>query len=410
MNKEFQISCIENKTCLACEKSSIKTILDLGEQPLANSYHNGEILEEYPLKLNVCTNCFHLQLSHTVNPDLMFRNYLYVSGTSQTLKNYFEWFATKTLKYCPNAKTVLDIACNDGTQLDFFKNLGIKTYGIDPALNLYETASSKGHKIICDYLNKSSTTKFNNLKFDILTAQNVFAHTKYVKDFLESCKLLMHEESKLFIQTSQANMIMNNEFDTIYHEHISFFNTNSMKTLVESCGLYLNDVFKTDIHGTSYVFVISKSKIDTSVGEMLNIEKENKLYDILTYSEYAFKSYKITYDLKQKLIELKSKNYMLIGYGAAAKGNTLLNFGKIKLDLIIDDNPLKQDLFTPGMNIPIKNSKILETINTETKIAFIPLAWNFYEEIINKIKQKRNISSDLYIKYFPNITIDTGQH
>jgi 2-polyprenyl-3-methyl-5-hydroxy-6-metoxy-1,4-benzoquinol methylase len=174
----------------------------------------------------------------------MFKNYLYVSGTTQTLKDYFDLFAKKTLEYAPNAKNILDIANNDGTQLDSYQKLGLKTYGIDPAVNLYNEAVSKGHKVICDYFNLDTIKQFNN-SFDIITAQNVFAHNKYTVDFLLSCKTLMHDESVLFIQTSQANMVLNNEFDTIYHEHLSFFNTNSIGLTklieVKATKLYSND-------------------------------------------------------------------------------------------------------------------------------------------------------------------------
>jgi hypothetical protein len=216
----------------------------------------------------------------------------------------------------------------------------------------------------------------------------------------------MHDNSVLFIQTSQANMVLNNEFDTIYHEHLSFFNTNSMKALVERCGLILSDVFKTDIHGTSYVFVITKKdlgKIGTQ--DMIQFEKENGLYDILTYPSYALKCYKATFELKKELIELKNQGYTLIGYGAAAKGNTLLNFGKIELDIIIDDNPLKQNLYTPGMNIRIVGSDYLLDLGKDQKVVFIPLAWNFYKEIKTRIKDKRSNNNDLFIKYFPGLEV-----
>ncbi len=349
-----------------------------------------------------------LQLSHTVNPDIMFKNYLYVSGTSQTLRDYFDDFASKTLEYVPNATSILDIACNDATQLDSYQKLGIQTFGIDPAENLYNNAVSKGHNIICDYFNTETVNLFKDKAFDIITAQNVFAHNRYTVDFLNACKQVMHDGSVLFIQTSQANMVLNNEFDTIYHEHLSFFNTKSMKTLVERCGLVLSDVFKTDIHGTSYVFVITKKDLGLKgTQEMLDFEESKGLYDVLTYPEYALKCYKATYDLKNKLEQLKKEGYTLVGYGAAAKGNTLLNFGKIKLDIIIDDNPLKQNLFTPGMNIPIYSSDYISNM-LKDKVVFIPLAWNFYTEIKSRIKAKRDNPNNLFIKYFPTLEINEG--
>jgi ubiquinone/menaquinone biosynthesis C-methylase UbiE len=397
----------KNERCLSCDNKNLKVILDLGNQPLANNYHKGEHQEEFPLMLNLCFDCYHLQLSHTVNPDLMFKHYLYVSGTTQTLRDYFDSFAVKTLEYFPEAKNILDIACNDGTQLDSYKKLNLNTYGIDPAENLFEISKSKGHDIICDYFNSNTIDKFGDNTFDIITAQNVFAHTKNTKDFLVSCKKIMNDKSILFIQTSQSNMVINNEFDTIYHEHLSFFNTNSMKILVERCGLILSDAFKTDIHGTSYVFVIAKTDYlnKDGVKKMIELEKEKKLYNILTYPNYALKCYKSVIDLKSSLENFKSQGYILIGYGAAAKGNTLLNFGKINLDIIIDDNPLKQNLYTPGTNILIIGSEYLKQLKEESKVLFIPLAWNFYDEIVKRIKNKRNNDKDLFIKYFPELEI-----
>ena len=408
MENKFLISHIQNTECLACGTSDLRSILDLGKQPLANNYHNGETQDEYPLNLNLCQSCYHLQLSHTVNPDLMFKNYLYVSGTAKTLRDYFDYFASKTLEYLPNATKILDIACNDGTQLDSYLKLGLQTYGIDPAENLYEDSKLRGHNIICDYFNSDTSHKFEGKTFDVITAQNVFAHTSYTVDFLNTCKEVMDDDSLLFIQTSQANMVRNNEFDTIYHEHLSFFSSNSMKSLVERCGMTLYDIFKTDIHGTSYVFVISKSKKEPKDGVSKNLleEKELGMTDVLTYPEYALKCYQSTFNLKKKLEEMKNEGYILVGYGAAAKGNTLLNFGKISLDFIIDDNPLKQNLLTPGMNIPIFGPEKINQISENDKVVFVPLAWNFYSEIRNRITERRKNNNDFFVRYFPTLVLE----
>jgi hypothetical protein len=144
------------KKCICCGSSNLNMLLNLNNQPLANSYHNNtKKLEEYPLGVNLCGDCFHIQLTDVVNPDLLFKDYLYVSGTSETLRENFEWFSDFVLEYNPKSDNVLDIACNDGSQLDCFKSKGIETYGIDPAENLYEL-SSKNHNIICDYFNENS--------------------------------------------------------------------------------------------------------------------------------------------------------------------------------------------------------------------------------------------------------------
>jgi C-methyltransferase C-terminal domain/Putative zinc binding domain/Methyltransferase domain len=398
----------ELKECLCCGGEHLKLVLDLGEQPLANSFIDDPAISEdtFPLKLNICTDCTHLQLSHAVNPDLLFKNYLYVSGTSQTLRDYFDWFAKLTQEYFEKApQTVLDIACNDGSQLNSFKALGLTTFGVDPATNLHPL-SNANHEVICDYFTEKYVYHYKNKKLDIITAQNVFAHNSYPLEFLTMCKEIMHDDSRLFIQTSQADMIKNNEFDTIYHEHLSFFNASSMKALADRAGLTLVDIRKTPIHGNSYMFVFSKvigSRL--SVQEQLNQEKTQGLQDLNTYLTYADRCYTIVEDLNSTIKFYKDQGYAIAGYGAAAKGNTLINFGGIQLDFIIDDNPMKQGLFAPGSHIPVVSIDKLDSM-VDDKIAFIPLAWNFFTEIRSNIKKKRDKEGDVFVKYFPAITVN----
>ena len=398
----------ELQECLCCGSESLKLVLDLNEQPLANSFKKTAEEDEptFPLRLNICTECTHLQLSHAVNPDLLFKNYLYVSGTSQTLRDYFDWFAKLTQEYFVEPpKSVLDIACNDGSQLNSFKTLGLKTYGIDPAENLHKL-SSVNHEVVCDYFKEKYVYHYKNKNLDVITAQNVFAHNDYPLDFLLQCKEIMHDDTRLFIQTSQADMIKNNEFDTIYHEHLSFFNSNSMKALADRAGLTIVDIRKTPIHGNSYLFVLSKvSGARLSVQAQLDIERREGLQDMNTYLAYADRAATIVEDLKQTIMHYRTLDYLIVGYGAAAKGNTLLNFGEIHLDYIIDDNPLKQGLYSPGMSTPVVPIDILDKY-TGTKVAFVPLAWNFFKEIKSKIKSKRDQEGDVFIKYFPTISIE----
>jgi 2-polyprenyl-3-methyl-5-hydroxy-6-metoxy-1,4-benzoquinol methylase len=394
--------------CLCCGSERLKLVLDLNEQPLANSYKKSAEDQEpyFPLRLNICEDCTHLQLSHAVNPDLLFKNYLYVSGTSQTLRDYFEWFAKRTIEYFEfPPSTVLDIACNDGSQLNSFKALGLKTYGIDPAENLHKLSNSN-HEVVCDYFTNKYTYHYKNKNLDIITAQNVFAHNSYPLDFLLECKEIMHDNSRLFVQTSQADMIKNNEFDTIYHEHLSFFNSNSMKALADRAGLHIIDIQKTPIHGNSYVFVMAKNPgARPSVQNQLDQEREQGLQDMNTYLTYAEGCHTVIEDLNATIAHYRELGYVIVGYGAAAKGMTLLNFGQTSLDYIIDDNPLKQGLYTPGMNIPIVSIDILEELR-ERPIAFVPLAWNFFKEIKGKIKANRDVASDVFIKYFPTIKVE----
>ena len=394
--------------CLCCGSERLKLVLDLNEQPLANSFKKTaeEAEPTFPLCLNICEDCTHLQLSHAVNPDLLFKNYLYVSGTSQTLRDYFDWFAKLTQEYFETPpQTVLDIACNDGSQLNSFKALGLKTYGVDPAENLHPL-SSANHDVVCDYFTDKYAYHYGSKNLDIITAQNVFAHNSYPLEFLKQCKEIMHDKSRLFIQTSQADMIQNNEFDTIYHEHLSFFNSSSMSALAARAGLHIIDIQKTPIHGNSYLFVMAKTPgTRPSVQLQLDQEGQQGLQDMNTYLTYADRASTIVEDLKQTIEHYRGLGYVIAGYGAAAKGNTLINFGDIYLDYIIDDNPMKQGLFAPGSNIPVVPIDMLDQCD-DLKVAFVPLAWNFFKEIQGKIKAKRDREGDVFVKYFPTISVN----
>ena len=391
------INCKPLKKCLCCGSENLTTVLDLEDQPLANSYverpEDGE--EFFPLALNYCQDCTHLQLTHAVNPDLLFKHYLYVSGTTQTLKRYFDefvWIVYRTFKEKFTMK-VLDIACNDGSQLNSFKARGHETYGIDPAENLYEL-SSKNHTIVCDYLSENSIARLGCDKFDVIIAQNVFAHNTYPKEFLEICKNHLSDGGRIFIQTSQADMVKYGQFDTVYHEHISFFNVHSMNTLVRSAGLFLMDVQKTNIHGTSYVFIISKNSNEDNSEKLLQSEDRQTLAMVNQFAQNATLAVN---DLLGRIKALRS-THMIIGYGAAAKGNTVLNFGSIWLDCIVDDNPLKQGLYTPGMQIPIVSLDTAIKIAGNKPIAWIPLSWNFFREIKANIQKVRTNDQDTFIQ------------
>jgi len=391
-------------TCLCCGSDKIKITLDLGNQPLANNYIKtlDQVEERYPLAINFCQDCTHIQLTHSVDPDLLFRNYLYVSGTTATLTEYFRDFVDLVRSYV-SGMNVLDIACNDGTQLDMFKEKGYKTYGIDPAENLF-ALSSKNHTVICDYFNQQSVKKLSGQKFNAIVAQNVFAHNCYPKEFLEQCAVILEDDGKIFIQTSQADMIQNNQFDTIYHEHISFFSVRSMLALCRRSGLYLQDVLRTSVHGTSFVFVISK------FGPELSKEKIDREFvlDWSVMDHYAEKCHSIAKETKLFVDKLCDQGYKVIGYGAAAKGNTFINYADIsKLAYIIDDNPLKINLYVPGAKIPIVGiDKLL--LENDQKICVIPLAWNFFQEIknrVSKICQHVTLKELIYLKYFPEVEI-----
>ena len=193
-------------------------------------------------------------------------------------------------------------------------------------------------------------------------------------------------------------MILNNEFDTIYHEHISFYNIHSMKLLCRRAGLNLIDVVKTPIHGISYIFIISADKTaEATVKNLIAMEAVAGLYKTKTYWEYENKCLNMVSSFSTFVDYCRDQGYKIVGYGAPAKGNTLLNFSKVKMDMIIDDNPLKQGLYTPGSSIGIVGSDVLKSFTEDDKIMFVPLAWNFFDEIRKRILAQRDNSNDKFL-------------
>ena len=398
---------VENTQCLACGSDHIHTALDLGQQPLANSYRDQVDLteERYPLAVRLCHDCFHLQLSHTVDPEIIYKNYLYATGTNQTIKDYSKWFADFCLEACTDVRTVLDIGCNDGTQLDYFKALGVDTYGIDPAENLHDR-SSANHSVICDFFGPAAVAELKKVDYDVIVAQNVCAHNPDPHGFITSCAELMSSNTVLFVQTSQADMVLHNEFDTIYHEHINFFNANSMSQLAQRAGLNLVDVIKTPIHGNSYIFVLSRAATNQHrIKNIIDLEAAYGLLDLDTYTQWSTTVNNNMAQLVDTINQHRNDGYTLVGYGAAAKGNTLLNFGNIQLDFIIDDNPLKQGKFTPGTGCSIVSIDHLNKFNDNDRLLFVPWAWNFFKEIKSKIQQARTNSNDRFLRYFPTVEV-----
>lgn len=405
-------------TCIACGDDELVPVLNLGLQPLANSYKKSadEPDLSYPLAINRCSKCWHVQLTHSVNPDLLFKNYLYVSGTSQTQLKYFDWFAERAIGRCnkPVAELkVLDIGCNDGSQLDAFKKLGVvHTYGIDPAQNLYDT-SSRNHQVVCGYFDKVTIEHLRDVmvepepKFDIIICQNAFPHNYDQLGFLKAAAELMHDGSQLIITTSQIDMLINREFDTIYHEHLSFYNIQSMQAICARAGFTLMDMETHPIHGISGIYTLVKPENGfASVNVRWRKENEAGFYSFELYEEYARSAWRTILRFKETVERYNNEGYTVIGYGAAAKGNTLLNAANTKLACIVDDNPLKQGLFTPGVGVPVVAPTALAAYS-DRPVLFVPLAWNFFDEIVQRIKATRGGKKDLYLRYFPEFKVET---
>jgi 2-polyprenyl-3-methyl-5-hydroxy-6-metoxy-1,4-benzoquinol methylase len=417
--------CKPIEECIACGSKELVPVLDLNSQPLANSFvrdpYEVSTQQMFPLAINRCAHCYHVQLTHQVNPEMIFKDYAYVSGTAVTSLKYFDWLIRhimgKYISYGADVGSVLDIGCNDGSFLNACKMVDskIETYGVDPAENLY-ALSSKHHDVHCGFFtgNEFEPEK----KFDVITCLNAFAHNSDQLGFLKNAATRMHDQSLLICSTSQADMILNGEFDTIYHEHLSYYNTQSAREICTRAGLHLIDVWKNPIHGTSYIFVISKTlrneKSIVRVNAAIKAEQVAGLYTPETYEIYAERCYKTAEAFAKIIRKYRDEGILVIGYGACAKGNTLMNFANEGPRVILDDNPLKQNTYTPGLGawvIPSTNL-LNDGFMDEDSICFVPLAWNFYEEIVDKIKALRPEStySDFFIRYYPEVTVDEGDN
>ena len=396
-------------TCLACGGSRLTPYLDLGAQPLANSYHDGKTpLEAYPLGVNLCEDCFHTQLTVAVNPDLMFKNYLYVSGTTTTLSRYFEDFAVRVERDLGTGRKlrVLDIASNDGSLLEKFKVRGHAVQGVDPAENLRALSEAKGVPTLVSYWNEDALTRSGG-NFDVIVAMNVLAHITYPAEFLALCRRALAPGGRIYIQTSQAMMVKNGEFDTIYHEHHSFFTVRSFLALAARAGLSIVDIEHAPVHGMSYLVQLTaveggnaSSVSDLAVGRM---EAEAGYYDPRTYERFARRALATRDKVSELVAWSRAAGYTVGGYGAAAKGMTFLNFAGLDLDYIVDDNPMKVGLLTPGRNIRVVGPDQLELDGSNT--VFVILAWNFYEEIMRRIRARRENARDYYLTYFPRVSL-----
>lgn len=390
-----------NDTCLVCNSTNLVDYLDLTDQPLANSYHKGKSLKKYPLQMKLCKDCWHSQLSVSVDPAEMFEHYLYISDTSKTLTDYFNWTTDYILSKV-EAKNVLEIACNSGLLLEMFKDRGLQCVGVDPAQNIRELSAARELDVYVDYWNKEFADKLlsERGKFDLILAFHVLPHVQDPNDFIASCVNVLSDNGTVFIQTSQCDMFVNNEFDVIYHEHSSYFTGKSILKLARNHGLYVSSIVKTDIHSKSFLFSLTRTPCDEAeLNALIADETANGIYTEEKYHAFARKAEETKQKLLENLRRFRNEGYVLIGYGAAAKGNTLLNYIQLELDFIVDDNYLKWDYRTPGMNIPIRSIDLLK--EPIRRICFIPLAWNFYKEIKERINTVRDTSNDVFVRYFP---------
>lgn len=388
----------EYNHCRLCGSNEVKTVLDFGETALANSYLNEEDLnkEEFkaPLKMFLC-KCGSFQLHHTVNPDLLFKNYLYESSTSETFKKHFESYAGHVSKKLGLGKNdiILEIGSNDNILLKPFKNLGFKSiYGIDPAKNLIEKYQEKGINLICDYFTEglSNSEKLASIKgkVSLIAANNVFAHSDNLIDITKGIKNLLSENGVfVFEVTYLYKNLVNNYFDMQYSEHIFTHSVKPLKLFFESMGMCLFDVEEVPTHGGSIRCFVKKNssiknEVSAKVEEMINQEESAGLYEYSTYRHWAYRIDELKKSLLQKLVEIKNKKEKIWAYGCPAK---LVTFFKVMgidsffIEKVVDDSKVKQNKYTPGTRLKIVSK---ENLISESPENCLISAWNFADSII----------------------------
>lgn len=392
-------------SCVACGESDLVTTLDLGYQPLANDFlAPGNILDLYPLKLLRCKDCFHSQLSIAVDPARLFREYSYVSGTSETLSNYFDELTRSIITRFGAGKKILDIGSNDGSFLEKFGESEWVTLGVDPAVNLIPESLAKNVITIPSFFDERMASLLSN-DFDVIVAMNVFAHTQNPLAILNGINRCLSDLGRAFIQTSQANMFSTGQFDTVYHEHISFFSVRSMKALLSRANLTLANVSIVPIHGMSYLWEIQKGGKHEFDFSREQDEIEFGLYTEKLYDDFSALAVERALEVKKIVIEYRERGFKIVSYGAAAKGNTFINFADITFDYILDDTPQKIGRMSPAGKCMVSDPSVLSVMQGPL-LVIIP-AWNFRQEIISKIRTQRPNHQDVALTYFPSTQIES---
>lgn len=390
--------------CRCCGATDLLLALDLGQQPLANSYLREPLdLPVFPLELMVCNQCFHSQLSIVVNPDLMFRHYLYVSGTSRTFREHFTAFARETLTWVePRPERVLDIACNDGTLLEAFRHQGCSVQGVEPAANLLELARSKRLAVTEGYW--PDVRPEIDGSFDLVTATNVLAHVPDPAAFLEAALDCLHEGGAVLVEFPYCRELIDRcAWDTVYHEHLSYFLAAPMLRLADRLGASITHAQRVPSHGGSLRLALQRGR-DCHCSEILALaeaERRDGFQDLRTYQRFAIQVEESCRELRRLVSSQVAQGRRLVGYGASAKGNTLLNHCPLPLAYITDDNPLKHGYLTPGRNIPIRPSAALASEPAD--LCVVLLAWNLADEIRGNVRRLRPTRKDTALFYVPAV-------
>ena len=384
-------------TCRVCGGNSLRLFLSLGNQPLANSFlkSSEEFLSEenYPLDVYVCTTCYLVQLLDVINPEVLFRHYIYVTGTSDTIASHNRQYAAAVVNQLGLGKQdlVVEIASNDGSLLSCFLENGVRVLGIEPATNIAEIARQNGVDTVNQFFNSQLAeqvlAEYGTARAVI--GNNVLAHVDETLDFVQGCKTLLAPGGLVIFEVPYLGELLNHlEYDTVYHEHLCYFSISSLVSLCEAVGLSLERIDHVPVHGGSLRMYAGRqedySNHSDQVLKMVEEEERMGLKDLGRYQRFAQLVEQTRSDLVRLLTSLRREGKIIAAYGAPAKGNTLLNYCAIGTDLItytVDKNSLKIGMYTPGMHLPVLPvNTLLERLPDYVLI----LAWNFADEIMRQ--------------------------
>ena len=388
--------------CRMCKSNKIEEFLNLGITALADNFLTEKQLNKkelkYPLTVNICHNCGLSQLGYVVPPHEMFNeDYPYDSSTTNSGKNHFIKMSTDIIeRFCLEpGQLAVDIGSNTGVLLTGFKSKGFRVLGIDPSSNIAKIAIKNGIDTIIEFfstaLSKEIIKKHGNTS--VITATNVFAHIDNLDDFMLGVQTLLDNDGVLVIEAPYfLNLVENLEYDTIYHEHLSYLSVTPMKKFFERFEMELFDVEKQKIHGGTlryYIGYKGKHNISENISKFLKSEIKKNIFSITTLKKFAKNVEKQKQDLVSLLNELKKNGKKIVGISSPAKGNTLLSYcgiGPETLDYITEKNPLKIGKYTPGTHIKICSDNFLLLDNPDYALI---LAWNFADEIIKNNEEFR---------------------
>lgn len=390
-------------SCRVCGDIRLRPFLSLGPMPLANSFLRSpeEFADElfYPLDVYLCETCSLVQVSDVINPDLLFRNYLYVSGISDTITAHnIEYARTIVdLLKLEADDLVVEIGSNDGSLLKCFKQHGLRTLGIEPARNIAQMACAGGIETIDQFFNASTArlVRESHGLAKVVIGNNVLAHVDDTQDFLLGCMQLLDENGLLVIEVPYLRDLIDRlEYDTIYHEHLCYFSAGTLMRLCDGLGLSIVRMDHVPVHGGSLRMYAgpqgrcgSHSK---DVSRLAEQEHAAGLAELAYYERFVTDVENSRRAILDLLETLKREEKTVAAYGAPAKGNTLLNYCGIDTRLVpytVDKNPMKVGRYTPGMHIPVL---AVSTLIERQPDYLLIMAWNFAEEIMRQQQEYRD--------------------